>query len=157
MARLGIILLLLGLAVSCSTIPDPIPASPEQVETDSLMAIYGKSIVTKNLNYLRYFQLDKNGNTLLYGGTSNRFWFGAFRPDRSLIKENLVKLDLENRFEQPVSKPTAISHRVLDKLIFEVITREQCIHPKNHILKGNGMGTNVAGWKRLFMTPIESC
>lgn len=59
MARLGIILLLLGLAVSCSTIPDPIPASPEQVETDSLMAIYGKSIVTKNLNYLRYFQLDK--------------------------------------------------------------------------------------------------
>ena len=125
MVRLGIILLLFGLAVSCSTIPDPIPEGPEQVETDSLMAIYGKSIVTKNLNYLRYFQLDKNGNTLLFGGTSDRFWFGAFRPDRSLIKENLVKLDLEDRFEQPVSKPTSFSHRVLDKLIFEVFTGEQ--------------------------------
>ena len=147
MIRLVIIFLLLGLAVSCSSIPDPVPESPEQVETDSLMAIYGKSIVTSYLNFLRYFQLDKNGNTLLYRGTSDRFWFGAFRPDRSLIKENLVKLDLENRFKQPVSKPTAISYRVLDKLIFEVFTREQSEKSSNTTLARSILGLSESTYE----------
>ncbi|WP_147392286.1 hypothetical protein [Algoriphagus lacus] len=152
MARMVFIFLLFGLAVSCSTIPDPIPESPEQLETDSLMAIYGKSIVTPNLNFLKYFQLDKNGNTLVYGGTSDRFWFGAFRPDRSLIKENLVQLDLEKRFEQPVSKSSAISQRVLDKLIFEVFTHEQSEKSPNTSLARSIMGLSESTYEINYIT-----
>ena len=124
MMRLALFVLLLGFVGSCTNLPNPNPKSPDQLETDSLMAIYGKSIVTKNLNYLKYFQLDKNGNTLLYGGTSDRFWLGAFKPDLSLIKENTLQLDPEERFTQPEFKAPAFSRRVMDKLIFEVITKD---------------------------------
>lgn len=124
MTRIAFFVLLLGFIGSCTKIPDPIPKSPDQVETDSLMSVYGKSIVTLNLNYLKYFQLDKSGNTLLVGGTKNKFWLGAFKPDQSFIKENLIQLDPENRFTHPKSNSPAFSQRVLDKLIFQVTTEQ---------------------------------
>jgi len=59
MERLGFLLLLLVLTISCSTLPDPIPVNPDQAEMDSLLAIYGGAIATKDLTYLRHFEQDE--------------------------------------------------------------------------------------------------
>lgn len=145
-------MLMLLLAVSCSTLPDPIPVNPDQAEMDSLLAVYGGSIATKDLTYLRHFEQDEKGNTLLYGGTVDKFWFGTFKPDRSMVKENLIKLDIENRFNQPKSALPGFSRRVMDKLIFEVYTRENPENSSNSSMARSIMGLSESTYDLYHIT-----
>lgn len=152
MERLGFLLLILGFAVSCSTLPDPTPVSPDQAEMDSLLAIYGRAIVTQDLSYLKHFEQDQKGNTLLYGGTADQFWFGAFRSDRSLIHENLVNLDIEPRFNQAKSVIPGFSLRVMDKLIFEVFTSENAKNTFNNSIARSIVGLSESTYALHHLT-----
>lgn len=152
MVSRGFFFLILGFVVSCSTLPEPFPVNPDQGEMDSLLAIYGESFVTKDLTYLRHFEQDQKGNTLLYGGTVDKFWFGAFGPNRSLIKENLVQLDVEKRFNQPKSLLPGFGHQVMDKLMFEVFTSEKSENSPNTSIARSIVGMSESTYDLYHIT-----
>lgn len=152
MDRLDFLLLLLAFTVSCNSLPESTPVNPDQSELDSLLAIYGEAIATENLTYLKHFDLDQKGNTLLYGGTADQFWFGAFRPDRSLIKENLLHLDSESRFTRPKTVASNLTLRVMDKLLFEAYTSETAANTSNTSIARSTLGLSESTYELYHVT-----
>lgn len=152
MVRLGFLLLILAFTVSCNSLPESTPVNPDQSELDSLLAIYGEAIATENLTYLKHFDLDQKGNTLLYGGTADQFWFGAFRPDRTLIKENLVMLDSESRFIRPKTVASNLTLRVMDKLLFEAFTNETDANTSNTSIARSTLGLSESTYELYHVT-----
>lgn len=152
MVKRDFLLLILAFTVSCHSLPESSPINPDQSELDSLLAIYDEAIATEGLTYLKHFDLDQKGNTLLYGGTADQFWFGAFRADRTLIRENLVLLDIDSRFIRPKTVASNLTLRVMDKLLFEAFTNETAANTSNTSIGRSTLGLSESTYELFHVT-----
>lgn len=118
-------LALLSLA-SCSESAEPdIPQNPLVAERDSLLAVYGTQIDTKDLEYLRVYEHGLSQNTYLYGKTQGKFWMGLFSSPEQKTAEYLLDLNPDSFIQKILYKPVSHSYLASGFELIEILGQDE--------------------------------